>query len=109
MACQVLVLACDGSTSRVRVLLDSAFSTSFITKRLMQRLLLPCRHYVIKVSAIGGTTSQLAILGTVQCGITRIGQPGKVLSMEAMVLPKITSDVLSHPIPLIASGNICSI
>ena len=60
VTCQVLVLAPNGSTSRVRGLLDSASSASFITKLLMQRLRLPCCHYGIKISGIGRATSQLA-------------------------------------------------
>ena len=77
MTCQVLVIAPDGSTSRVRGLLDSAFSASFITERLTQRLRVPCRNYGIELSGIGGNTSQITVRGTVQCSITRIGQLGK--------------------------------
>ena len=99
MTCQVLVIAPDGSTSRVRALLDSASSASFITERLTQRLRLPRRNYGIKVSGIGGSTTQLTVRGTVQCSITRVGQQGKNLDIEAMVLPKITSELPSHPVP----------
>lgn len=99
MTCQVLVIAPDGSTSRVRALLDSASSASFITERLTQRLRLPRRRHGVKISGIGGATSQLTVHGTVQCGITRIGQQGKVLNIEALVLPRITSDLPSHPVP----------
>ena len=90
MTCQVLVIAPDGSTSRVRALLDSASSASFITERLTQRLRLPRRNYGIKINGIGGNTSQLTVRGTVQCSITRTGRQGKILDIEVMVLPKIT-------------------
>ena len=99
MTCQVLVIAPDGSTSRVRALLDSASSASFITERLTQRLRLPRRHHGIKISGIGGATSQLTVRGTVRCDITRVGRQGKVLNIEALVLPRITSDLPSHPVP----------
>ena len=37
--------------------------------------------------------------GTVQCGITHVGQQGKVLNIQALVLPRITLDLPSHPVP----------
>ena len=99
MTCQVQVIAPDGSTSRVRALLDSASSASFITERLTQRLRLPRRHHGIKISGIGGARSKIAVRGTVQFGITRVGQKGKTLNVEAMVLPKITSNLPSQSVP----------
>ena len=74
MTCQVLVVAPESSTSRLRAQLDSASFASFITEHLTQRLRLLRRHHGIKISGIGGATSELALRRTVQCGITRVRQ-----------------------------------
>ena len=65
----------------------------------MQRLHLLHCHHGVKISGIDGATSELAVRGMVECGITRIGQQGKVLNIEALFLPRIASDLPSHPVP----------
>ena len=98
ITCQVKVVGPDGTTSQVRALLDSSSSASFITERLTQRLRLSRHHYGTKVSGIGGHTTRLTPRGMVHFNVTRVGQRGKALNVEALVLPKITSDLPSHPV-----------
>ena len=65
----------------------------------MQRLRLPHYHHGTKVSGIGRDATRLAPRGTVRFSVTRVGQQGKVLNIEALILPKLTSDLPSHPVP----------
>ena len=55
MTChQILVNSPDGTAVKARALLDSAFSTSFISERLTQALQLPKSSQSIKISGIAG-------------------------------------------------------
>ena len=98
MMCQVRVTSPDGHTTKARALLDSASSASFITERLAQHLHLPQRHHEKKISGIGGA-SKKSPRGMVDFKITSLGSEGKTLDAQALVLPKITSVLPSHPIP----------
>ena len=98
MTCQVRVTSPDGHSSMARGLLDSASSASFITERLAQRLHLPLRHHEMKISNIGGASTK-SPQGMVDFKITSLGSEGKTLHVEALVLPKLTSVLPSHPIP----------
>ena len=97
MMCQVRVTSPDGHTTKARALLDSASSASFITKRLVQHL--PHRHHDMKISGIEGPSTKSPSRGMVDFKITRLGSERKTLNVEALVLPKITSVLPSHPIP----------
>ena len=57
MTCQVLVRAPDGSKVKVRALLDSASSSSFVSERLVRNLCIPRSRYKITVSGVAGLTS----------------------------------------------------
>ena len=52
----------------------------------------------MKISGIG-VASMKSPRGMVDFKITRLGSEGKALEVEALVLPKITSVLPTHPIP----------
>ena len=70
--------------------MDSASSTSFIMESLIQRLQLQCRHHSMKVGGIGGSATRLSSCGMVDLNISN--HCGKTLVVEAVVLPKVTTN-----------------
>ena len=96
MTCQVRLTSPDGHTTKVRALLDSASSASFITEHSAQHLHLWRRHHGMKISGIGGATTQSPSWGMVDFKVTSLGCEGKNLEVEALVLPKIPSVLPSH-------------
>ena len=103
--CQILVRGPDGSTSRARALLDSASAASFISERLVQRLHLPRQRYNAKISGIGDSPSRSTPRGIVHFGVTQVNGKGKSLNVDAIVLPKITSNVPTQPVTLDPKWN----
>ena len=58
MTCRINIVAPDGSSITARALLDSASSTSFITKRLTQLLRLKCSRRDVTISGVGDLPSK---------------------------------------------------
>ena len=100
MACQVIIQGLDGSSTQARALLDSGSEALFITKPLAQQLHLPSRRQGPVVTCIGGSTPQIWPKGLVSIQITDKNQAGTVHSVEALVLPKITSNTPAYPISI---------
>ena len=100
MTCQLLVVTANGQHTRARALLDSASSTSFITERLAQHLRLPRQRRHMQVAGIGGIhcPSSCAL---VSFGVASSNQPKEpIWGVEAVVLPKITTELPSLPVAL---------
>ena len=96
MTCQVLAVGHDSSTYQARALLDSVLSTSFVSKCLAQHLRLLHRKHSSKITGIGGGRMQLSSRGSVDLHIKSTHTNGRSMKLEALVLPKITSDVPSY-------------
>ena len=77
---------------------DSASSTSFIMKSLAQHLHLQCRCQSLKVGSIDNSATQLCSQGMVDLNI--VNGHGKTLAVEAVVLPKVTTNLPSCPVPI---------
>ena len=92
MTCQVMIRGPNGSLTQARALLDSGSEASFITERLAQQLRLSRRRSPM-VACIGGTTSQVRPKGMVDIQVTDRSQAGRIHLVEALVLPRITSDI----------------
>ena len=86
-----------GSTTKVRALLDSASSTSFITESLAQRLNLWRRRHSMKVSGIDGSATRLSSHRMVDLSI--VNDHEKTLAVEAVVLSEVTTNLPSRPVP----------
>ena len=97
MTCQVIVQGPNGSTARVRALLDSGSETSSITERLAQQLGLSQRRGPV-ITCIGKTTPPIRPRGQVNIHVTDVQQSGKVHSVQALVLTKITSNTPAYPV-----------
>ena len=106
MTCQVIIRAPDGATVQVRALLYSGSEASFITERMAQQLRLSRRRQGPTITCIGGSTPQIRSKGLVNLQITDTSQAGKVHPIEALVLPKITSNTPAYPYPYRRNGNI---
>ena len=97
MTCQVMIRGSNGSLTQARALLDSGLEASFITERLAQQLRLPRRHSPM-IAYIGGVTPQVRPKGLVKVQVTDRSQAGKVHTVEALVLPRITSNIPATPV-----------
>ena len=85
--CQVQIVKNDGSTMKVRALLDSNPFTLFITESSAQCLHLQHQHHSMKVIDIGSCATQLSSHEMVELNI--LNHWGKTLVVEAVVLPKV--------------------
>ena len=95
--CQVVIQVPNGSNAQARALLDSGSETCFITERLAQQLHLShCRGPLI--SCIGETSPVVRPEGLVDIRIKDIHQTGEVNSVQALVLPRITTATPARPI-----------
>ena len=87
MTCQVLVKAPDNSSVKARALLDSASSTSFVSKRLAQNLCLPRFHHNIRISGIAGLSHQSPLQSVATFNVSPVHNTAKSLSVSAIVVP----------------------
>ncbi len=100
MTCRVSILTPDGCATQARALLDSASSTSFVSERLAQHLRLPRSHRLAQIAGIGGVSHQSHGQSVVHFSVAPMWSVGRVHEVEAIVLPKVTSDLPLHPVPL---------
>ena len=100
MTCQVLVRAPDGSKVKARALLDSASSSSFISERLVQSLDIPRSRHKITVSGVAGLTSSSPFNSIATVDILPASPSSRHLSVTAVVVPRVTSDLPLNPISL---------
>ena len=98
MTCQVLVKASDGSSMKVRALLDSASSASFISERLVQGLGLPRSHHNLKISGVAGLSHQSPLQSIATFKISPVRSPPKDFAISAIVVPRVTCDLPLQPV-----------
>ncbi len=98
MTCQVLVKSPDGSKVKVRALLDSASSSSFVSERLVQSLCIPRSHHNITISGIAGLTDQSPLKSVATLEIFHTPSSGKRITVNTIVVPKVTCELPTHPI-----------
>ena len=98
MTCRVLVVTPDGLTTQARALLDSASSTSFVSERLVQRLRLPRRSQLAHIAGIGGVSHRTLSQSVVHFAITHSAARGKTFNIQAIVLPRVTSELPLRPV-----------
>ncbi len=99
MTCRVLVMSAGGLTTQARALLDSASSTSFISEHLDQHLRLPRHRRQAQITGISGLAHQSLGQSVVRFGVSPMSSTGERLEVEAIVLPKVTSELPVHPVP----------
>ena len=98
MTCQVKVEAPDGSSVKVRALLDSGSTSSFVSEHLVQSLSLSRRSQRLTVPGIGGTShiSPLSSLSTFE--ISSLCTPRAKFAITAIVVPRVTCDLPLQPV-----------
>ena len=95
MTCQARIIASDGSTTIARALLDSASSTSFLMEHLAQCLHLWHQYRRTQISGIDGITVHSSSRRVVNFKMSPTTHRGKVMAVEAVVLPKVTTNLPS--------------
>ena len=98
MTCQVIVSAPDGSKVRVRGLLESASSMSFISQRLVQSPRLPQSNYPITISGIAGLTDHCPLRSITKVKISSTLTDQSPLSVSAIVVSWVTCNLPVHPV-----------
>ncbi len=98
MTCQVLMKALDGSKVKVRALIDSASSSSFVSERLVQNLCIPWSHHKITISGVAGlsSTSPLRSIATMEISPSHLSDQN--LSITTVVAPRVTCDLPLNPV-----------
>lgn len=86
------ILSSSGDWINCRMVVDPASESSFITESLVQSLRLPRRKYSIDVVGVG--SSKLSTnRGCVSCSIVPRHRDDPLLSVEAIILPTISSNM----------------
>ena len=93
MTFQAFIKAPNGTMVKVRGLLDSASSASFISERLAHSLKLPRSNHQITIAGIAGLSnhSPLRSITTVE-----ISSAGNRLTVTAIVIPQVTCNLPIH-------------
>ena len=99
MTCRILVSSPDGFTTQARAMLDSASSSCFVSERLAQHLRLPRSRRLVQITGIGGVSHSSVNQSVSHFRISPIWRgDGESMEVEAIVLPKVTSDIPVHPV-----------
>ena len=104
MTCRVIIRGPNGSSAQARALLDSGSEASFITERLAQQLGLPRRRGPM-ITCIGESTPHIRPKGLVDIQVTDTSQTGRVHSVQALVLARITSSTPALPVSKQSNWN----
>ena len=105
MTCQLLVNAPNGSCIRVRGLLDSGSSTSFVSERVVQSLHLSRSSQTINISGIAGISHKSPLHSVADFSISPVSSPSQKLEITAVVVPRVTCDLPLQPIHLHSRWN----
>ena len=94
MTCQVIVESPNGQKMKVRALLDSASTASFISERLVQSLGISRSRQRVTLSGVAGlsSSSNCKSVSTVVISPT-IGTHAVQMSITAIVVPRVTCDL----------------
>lgn len=100
MTCQVLIKSHDGTRVKVRALLDSASSSSFVSERVVQGLCLRRSPHNVSISGVAGLTGQSQLRSIANIEISSIKSPEDDIPVTAIVVPKVTCELPLHPVEL---------
>ena len=98
MTCWVLVHALNGSVTKVRALLDSASSASFISERLTHLMEFPRTHQNLKISGVAGLSHATPSHSIVQFAVSPVNSPADKAQVSAIVVPRVTCDLPVKPV-----------
>ena len=89
----------DGTSVKVRALLDNASSASFISEHLAQSLCLPYSNQNARISGIAGLSHISPFQSLANFNISPLKPSTKKVNVTAVVVPQVTCDLPFHPIP----------
>ena len=96
MTFQALVYTQNGSTVKVRGLLDSASSPSFISECLAQVLNLPRSNHQVTISGIAGLSNHSPLRSITAVDVLSIYSPGNTLTVTTIIIPQVTCNFPIH-------------
>ena len=96
MTCRLIVESPEGMSVEIRGVLDSA---SFISERLAQVLKLNRSSYGAQISGIGGMLYPSSKQSTATFVITPTHCPERRMNVTAIIVPKVTCDLPTSPVP----------
>lgn len=99
MTCQVLVRSPSG-VMQVRALLDSGSSVSFVSERVAQALRLRRSSQVVRICGITGFSLENNNRSITSFKIASVHTPSRQLGVNAVIVPHVTCDLPTHPVPL---------
>lgn len=105
MTCCVRVKSPDGSHVVARALLDSASSASFVSERLAQSLSLPRTKRDVVISGVAGLAHRSQTHCFTTFDVSPVSLSTKVTSVTAAIVPQVTCDLPTHPVPLNSEWN----
>lgn len=100
MTCRVFVIAPDGSTVKARALLDAGSTASFISERLAQALRLPQSQQPATIDGVAGLTHGSSVHSTGTFIISPTNSTRKEISVTAVILPRVTTNLPLKSVPL---------
>lgn len=98
MTCQVKVKAPDGTLVKVRALLDSGSTSSFVSERVVQFLSLSRCSQRLTVSGIGSTTHKSPLSSASTFEVSSLCMPSEKFAVTAIVVPRVTCDLPLQPV-----------
>ena len=100
MTCQVQINAPGGTAIKVRALLDSGSTMSFVSERVVESLGLRRRTQCLTISGIGNMSrkSPLSSVSTFQISFQISTHPRARHTINAIVVPRVTCDLPLQPV-----------
>ena len=98
MTCQVRIKAPNSTSVKVRALLDSGSTSSFISECVVQSLNLNRRSQCLTVSGIGGTPHKSPLSSVSTFEISSLYIPSAKYAISAIVVPRVTCDLPLQPV-----------
>ncbi len=99
MTCHVLVATPNVSRVEARALLNNASSASFVSESLVQSLSLPRTRQNVQVSGIARTSPTPSTHSIATFQISPVHCNERSIELTATVLPKVTCDLPTSPVP----------
>ena len=98
MTCRVLIHSPNGSVMKVRALLNSASSASFISEQLTHRLEFPRTRRNVRISGVAGLSHGTPSHSVVQFAISPVQLPTYKTQVSAIVISCVTCDLPVKPV-----------
>ena len=110
MTCWVLVHSPNGSATKVRALLDSASSASFISERLTHLMELSHTRRNLQITGVAGLSHTTPSHSIAQFKMSPVNSPGDKSQVSAIVVSRVTSDLPVKPVtPPLSWSHLCDI